>query len=347
MTMHHLLLAALLAANSPATPVAVPQPDPAEEAVPEESPEARAYFEGLMGSMRRSQSARARAQAALTYAWGPLEHRDEQAHKELLRSAAQAAPADAMVQFAWATATPSAADCRDAAACREQRLAAARAEPDNGMAWLLALRTGQPEAEVDEILRRAADAERFDDHYVDAIEAWSKAYEAFPMSAGLASKTLAKSGELAWLRDGDPRALGRMLAIGQSVTFTFFGNGAYSFCNRKRQPDLSEARLQTCARLGRKIMQAGTTDMMVGTAGVAVVKSTGLATPGDLEAVRRYRWLTEQMGNSGGPTISAGEFNAYVDDLLSTRSEIRAQELFLTRLGVPVEPPAGWKPAYF
>jgi hypothetical protein len=55
--------------------------------------------------------------------------------------------------------------------------------------------------------------------------------------------------------------------------------------------------------------------------------------------------MMEQLAQSGGPSASAKEFDAYFDDLMSTRSEIRAQELFLTRLGVSIEPPAGWKPA--
>jgi hypothetical protein len=341
--MHQLLLAALLAANPPAA-AAAPESTQVEEAVSQASPQARAYSNGLLASMRRSSSPRERTLAALEYAWGPLEQRDEKVHADLLRAAAQSAPADPMVQFAWAMSAPSQAQCRDEAACREQRLAAARAEPDNGMAWLLALRKDLPAAEIDELLGRAADADHFDDHFADAIEAWAKALEAHPMPASLAREVSAQSGQPAWMKAWDPRLAARMGAIGQSVFFTFFGNGAYFACNHRRQPDLSPARLETCARLGGKIMQSGTTDMLLGT-GVGVVTTSGLATSADLELVRRYRWMMEQLAQSGGPSASAKEFDAYFDDLMSTRSEIRAQELFLTRLGVSIEPPAGWKPA--
>jgi hypothetical protein len=164
------------------------------------------------------------------------------------------------------------------------------------------------------------------------------------MSAGLARQSFAQSGDPVLARESDPRLVGRMMAVGQSVVFSLYAPGASLSCSRKRQPDLPQARLETCARIGRKIMQTGTTLMMFGS-GIGVVNSTGLATAEDLERVRRHRWMTEQLGHTTGPGASGREFNLYFDDLLSTRSEIRAQELLLQRQGLTLDPPAGWKPA--
>ena len=165
MTMHHVLLAALLAASNPAAPAQAPQ-TAAEAAM-------KAYWDRLPNQLRTSESARERALGARFKA-----PEDPVGTGKALREAAQAAPTDALVQMIWATVGDRWSGCAAIESCPEQSLAWSRVEPDNGLAWVPVFEAMGKKGDarsIDADIARMAAARYYDDHYIDYWMAWRKA----------------------------------------------------------------------------------------------------------------------------------------------------------------------------
>src|SRR6185436_18202908 len=83
------------------------------------------------------------------------------------------------VQMLWANSNEQWSGCNSRSPCTDRSFAQAKLEPGNGMAWLPVL--GELErvkdaAGFDEVLEKIAAADRFDDHYVDFVEAYIEVF---------------------------------------------------------------------------------------------------------------------------------------------------------------------------
>jgi len=340
MSLLHIVLVSLLAASHPAPP-----PPPAVVAndagqAPEMAPSQRVYLARLRETLRSSPSARDRALGSQFFGVGPFDEKEQLLRGRELRAAAQAAPTDRLVQYLWTMNAGPMSGCDERAPCPERRLAATRAEPDNGMAWLSAANLGKEERaspKVDVLLARAADSERFDTHFVDLVRSWSQVYKANPLPPEAIANAL---GASQWTNVDEA---GMVMAIAQSAVFASSGSPRL-MCRRHDLPQLPEARFALCARLGRKIMHLANSTIEQ-KLGYSLIKTAGVTPTAEDEAFyRRLQWRERAASGYFEPSQNPGEFRAYFADLLSTNDEGRAQELVLARHGIPLEPPKGWKP---
>jgi hypothetical protein len=114
-------------------------------------------------------------------------------------------------------------------------------------------------------------------------------------------------------------------------------------CDRGRHPQASASRFEDCVRVGRLMSTSGTSMISVAI-GHALARRSGMQTPADREAERKFRWMqVAYVDRAGQFESSEVEMRQYFADLVATGSETRAQELMLARHGVPLQPPADWK----
>jgi len=309
MSLLPLALAALLAANGP----------PASAVDDALGP---AAMQRLAHSLRTSASARERALGATLYVEDDAD--TQTTRGRILREAAEAVPSDILVQSLWANADAAESGCTTTADCPQRRLALSRLEPDNGLAWLPALADMDPVgdgARFDGLMEKLAAADRFDDHYVEFLQAWMDA--------------LSK------------RAPSRESARDQAVAYFAgtVGNWHYlsSACRRKDWPSQPAHRFELCAEIGRRVVRTAPS-MIARTYGLSLLGASGMANPEDLEARRVYFW--RQQAASSGPHTPA-ESARWFEDILSTGSELRALDLRVVRNGFPLQPPADWKESDF
>jgi hypothetical protein len=302
MTTNHLVLAALLAANNPATPAEEPE---------------------------RAFSAR------------PIASVDPVAGGKLLRDAARAAPADALVQMLWSTVGNEWSGCDAASPCPEQVMAWARAEPDNGFAWLPAFDAAGKDREaaaIDADIARIAKATRYDDHFIDFWLSYRRAIAARPMPA-LVAESL--DNEVRPMRAASAKEDAvSVAAMAAAAALPLPMSALMRACNKSLHPEASAARFEDCARIGRGIL-ASESSVMSKMIACALVRVTGLETEADRQAHLALQW--RQHAVTDALYARSDETAAYFNDLASTGSEIRAQELVMTRRGIPIEPPDSWK----
>src|SRR5205085_4744441 len=115
---------------------------------------------GLQAQVRASGTARERAMFL----------RSTEGDTSAVREAAEAAPADPLVQMAAST-------------FGVDRLAWSRVEPGNGLAWVPAL--ADDEATIDGGIARVANAGELDDHFVDAWLAYRELFGKRPLPQAL------------------------------------------------------------------------------------------------------------------------------------------------------------------
>ena len=116
-------------------------------------------------------------------------------------------------------------------------------------------------------------------------------------------------------------------------------------CDPSRHPGLASDRFENCANIGRGIVQSNAS-VVSKRIGAALVRRSGLETDADRQAARALSWGMEVGNELLDELEQPGRLAGYFEDLASTGSETRAQELLMTRHGVALEPPAGWKPRY-
>jgi hypothetical protein len=334
-------LTAILAAQS-----APADAKPAEESTGP-SPAVRAYQAQLQADLRNSQSPRERALGARLLYDGPDYAEQAKSQGRDLRAAAKAAPDDALVQYLWAMIHDDAdAGCSADDPCPDRRLAAARVEPDNGAAWLLPLRglkDQRDSAEADELLAKAAAADRFDDHSIEQVRAWEDALKSRPLPAPeIVRERLGSS--VGKFEGAGPEVSVRALGFANAFESQINAPFPNFHCRKSELAQLPAARFENCAKIGRKMMRAGNSGMMQGV-GYRYVSLAELSTPED-EAVRRTQlWRADRFLDHAEDMQSAEGFAAFYGDLVSTNSGETAQNRLLQRAGVALEPPADWKPS--
>jgi hypothetical protein len=332
MTMNHLvlaaLLAALLAANNSATP--------AEEPMSAEQVADLAYFKSLHEHLAASSSPRERALAAR-----PIAFEDPVAGGKLLRDAARAAPGDALVQRLWSTVGRQWSGCSAASPCPEQLMAWARAEPDNGFAWLPAFEAAGKDrvgAAIDADIARIAKAGRYDDHFIEFWFAYRRAIADQPMPAVLAHRF--DSGDRPTRAASAKEEAASVAAMAVAAALPMPIGELMRACNKSSHPEASAARLADCARIGRGIL-ASESSVISKVIACGLVRGTGLETEADRQVDIALQW--RQRSVIDALRVPSAETAAYFADLASTGSEVKAQELLMARRGIPIDPPAGWK----
>jgi hypothetical protein len=237
-----------------------------------------------------------------------------------LRAVAQSAPSDALVQMVW---TASGGDVR----------AWSNAEAGNGLAWVPLLDEQAPAVETDALIDRIAAADGYDDHFVDAWLVYRGAIGRQPMPQAMLRTPGTGSAQTA--RDIMAMAYAAALPMSRGMV------ALRHLCDRAKHPDLAAARFDACARIGRAVRDS---EAAVYTQRIAasIVRVSGLESDADRDATRRLDWLLDASGKVLSEEKTA-DIAAYFEDLASTGSETRAQELVLSRHGLPIQPPAEWK----
>lgn len=321
--MIELMLAAMLAVQSPA------------EAAQEQAEEAAARVniekvKRIATSLREAPSARERALGATMPLALTEQERfvDDARSGEILRQAAEQARGDPLVQMLWALAPDKASGCDERNPCPGRRDALARLEPDNGFAWTPALKDAVKSGDagaVDAALARIAEATRYDDYFVQGWQAWMAALGPRARAFG------AKSDRDIWT-----------WAV-SNATMVLGPSHVAMQCSLHRHPNVSAARLDACARVGRLMSRAGTS-VMTQRLGLAAVRGAGKQDADDLAVRRELDWLqVKHVELAGQAESNPAEKKAYFADLVATGSEQRAIELSFQRHGISAKPPVGWE----
>jgi hypothetical protein len=245
--------------------------------------------------------------------------RSDEAGTTEVRAAAKAAPADALVQMAAST-------------YGDDRLAWSRTEPANGLAWVAAVGEDEEPAAIDAAIARIADADLYDDHFVDA---WLVYRDLFAKRA-MPTALVTTSGH------GDRRLAVDVMAMAYAAALPMRWMAVTHACDRARHPQAPEARFEDCARIGRALEHSGAS-VVSKRIGGSLVRRSGLQDHADREAQRVLDWKLQVAGELLDEKSSPRELAAYFDDLASTRDEVRAQELLLARHGVARQPPADFQ----
>jgi hypothetical protein len=220
-------------------------------------------------------------------------------------------------------------------------MAWARAEPDNGFAWLPAFDAAGKDREaaaIDADIARIAKATRYDDHFIDFWLSYRRAIAARPMPA-LVAESL--DNEVRPMRAASAKEDAvSVAAMAAAAALPLPMSALMRACNKSLHPEASAARFEDCARIGRGIL-ASESSVMSKMIACALVRVTGLETEADRQAHIALQW--RQHAVTDALYARSDETAAYFNDLASTGSEIRAQELVMTRRGIPIEPPDSWK----
>lgn len=250
-----------------------------------------------------------------------------------LRAAAGAAPADELVQWLWASAPPDLSGCDASDPCPGRAMALARLTPDNALAWLPVVdhaivqgdRTGASEA-----LARMAAASRYDEPIADFVAAWADLLRRHPLPA---RAMLDDAGvPLAGIERDNAESV---MAIAVAAAMVMPVQGLYKHCDAKASPVPAPGELASCRQVAGLMLDSQTiVQRMLGS---GLMRRAGAAVDPAFERQRQW-WTSAHQLLDENPH----EFHRYVEDLRSTRSEIRAIELLLHRAGRPLSPPADW-----
>ncbi len=254
--------------------------------------------------------------------------KDTERRRTLLYRAAQLAPDDAWVQWVSAVNTPP-ADTLSEAATALQRL-----EPDNGAVWLFQLQAASLAHDskgVTEALARIGAAHKFDDYFVASATEWLKVFHAHPLP-----EVYALVGENA------PERMGLVMAISYASAMSMANYATPTrACKSTGQP-LAEDRRAACLAAGRLMLNESTTLISM-RIGAALLRLAGAEDTDEITRNAEY-FIQEYAVLSNSAFEDAAEFERYQADWLQTRDELQVAKNLLTRAGIPLSPPADWKP---
>jgi hypothetical protein len=331
MSLHHLILAALLVATTPKE--AAPEARTAVESAGE------AYWNSFQSQMRESPSPRERAMLAR---FNPLD--DPAAMGRAMHAAAQAAPTDPLVQMLWSSVGERWSGCPASSPCPEQAMAWARVEPENGLAWVNAFVAVESKTmddkQVDAAIAGIAGKTRYDDHLIDFWLSYRNALAARPMPSSLVEMLAKDFGGTADLNSAR-QVVESVAAMSFAAALPLPMQNLMHACDPARHPQAPVARFENCARIGRGIVQSDSS-LMSKMLGSALVRVSGFEDEADRAARRTLEWRQD----AANKLLDQRDYQGYFTDLASTRSETRAQELLLSRHGIPLAPPQRWKSGY-
>jgi hypothetical protein len=176
--------------------------------------------------------------------------------------------------------------------------------------------------------------------FAEAVDAWMDVYERHSMPDSV-RHVVAPNLRSGFPAGGEisPTTIEGVSAIATAAAMVWPSLGYSQYCKTEVQSRADSQVARDCRQIG-KLMAQGTS-LSERAIGLALLRSSGGDDP---EAQRQLEWLqwhfvshgTELLGNSA-------EFDRYLEDLRSTRSEIRAIELLLERHGISIAAPDGWK----
>lgn len=328
------LVTALAGAPAPQAPDATDAADAA----------ARAWGRQLVTQLQSSRSARDRALSTQLVDYENIgDAGDISARATVLREAAQAAPGDRLVQWLWATAGDQESGCDVEHPCPERRTALARLEPDNAAAWIpLGATLAGPEhaAGRSEVLAQMGRASHADYLFGDMVDALMDVYARYPMPVS-ARRQMSMGLESDSSPKFDPSAISvaGVSAIARAAATDWPISAFSRHCKAEALARPESKTVLDCRHLGRLMAQGPS--LVERALGIALLGTSGAE---DLEARRQLDWLQWHFGTNASALIrTSAEFDHYLEDLRSTRSEVRAVELLLERHGIPVSPPVGWQ----
>ncbi|HET9032505.1 MAG TPA: hypothetical protein VFN25_06330 [Dokdonella sp.] len=288
------------------------------------------YNEQLIDALLAKGTPRAIALAATSLSYADRGSRPaiDERRLELLDRAAQMAPDDAWVQWlAVAGATPS-------GSLSEPLLALQRLAPDNGAIWLFQLRRAtqaKDNSGINEALHRIGASSHFDDYFTTNATEWLKFLRDYPLPETYAIADKAMTERMV-LISANSRA---------AATYLPGAFSAISVCKPKSEP-LTADRRAACLAAGRLMLnQSSSLSSMA--AGAAVLRAAQAADTDDI--TRNQKYFTEEYAIAANEAIAnPDEIESYVSDWIQTRNEVQFARNLLTRAGIPLLPPADWKP---
>lgn len=262
---------------------------------------------------------------------------DRAAHGAMLRSAAEAAPDDALVQWLWANANPDDSGCSASHPCPNRAEAIARLQPGNGSAWLPLFNASWKAKDIpaaESALRQMSLANRYEEQIGLELIAWMDVFRRHPMPIS----AMDQNGPDALLDD-------------QSRSFSFSMSLAAAFaipayqplvdaCNHEKHPDASASRFHDCAQLGR-VMLRHSTSLIGRMISLPLLRLSGQATAADIANARVFDWQYDHT-----QALAANEnadLKATIADWLATGDESVVLERQLQRAGIALTPPAAWQ----
>jgi hypothetical protein len=239
---------------------------------------------------------------------------------------ATAHPDDALVQ--WIAAASRSGAKRDAAALERLQ----RVDGDN--AAVRALSLDPADADVDSTLHQIAASQRFDDHYVGVLGIWFAAVKRHPSSAEVvnAFQEQMPDTKRTLSQDDIAAATASMFATMGSVSAIGYGS-LDAACSSSET-----LRRASCTAIGRLLFDGGHT-LLTTMIGEMLLRKVDALDADDRVRARQLGWWRESMTDIG---TSSDATSRYVEDTISTKSEIEALRLAMTRAG-KAEPPADWK----
>ncbi len=301
----------------------------APSAVPNEAASQQKYNAAMVDALLAEGTPRSMVLAATSVLTiGQDAKANEQRKLDLLKQAAQMAPDDAWVQwFAALHADP-------AEILPEAALALQRLEPDNGAVWLFPLSAASRANDsvgVTEALARMGASRSFDDHFMAFTLEWLKFFRSHPIFLENID-----DGEFAPAVQPLVMALARASALAMPNI-----SSALRACKSVDQP-LAAERREACLDAGRLIQSESRTLLFQGI-GERMLRLAGAEDAAEL--ARNKDYFSQKFGSISDSIFEdPQEFERYQSDLLKTGSEIQVLKNALTRAGIPLLPPADWKP---
>jgi hypothetical protein len=256
---------------------------------------------------------------------------------DVVARAVQLAPDDAFVQ--WMAASVGnywSSQCGPTPRPEQEVANLVRLEPDNVAAWQFAVALASSmgdQAGVDDALSRMAAAAQADDHLIQQIDEWTRAYTDHPAAAP-PWEPVPKS------MPADAKA--RLMAM-QKVSYRASPAASVvkDVCKMEVSTDRIWQRMGWCADAATTLAMRGTS-LDLREQGLELLAAIGQTT-GTVEAMQRsHDWLQVHDANPTTNLDGLSAPEAALADWHEVKSEIEAIERRLRRLGLPLEPPPTW-----
>ena len=297
-----------------------------------------AYRHGLALSLQQSTSPRDWALGSQLLEMRPDTGVALRQRALILQKAAQAAPADVLVQTLWANLPLNDSFCRAAHGCLDRRTALARLDPGNVVGWLSVLDHAWKKGDArgtEVTLRHLADAVRYNEHLGLAVAAWLDIFRRYP-----APKSQAFAGYEASTVASDELDLTFSEAV---ATVTPPVASLVDACRKSKRPHAGAKRFEICGKIARVMM--GRSQSLLGRMfGVEILRAAQAGNKADVSMVRTVTWQYEQYQPIAASM--ANNANARQNHLIlieQTDSEMQAVQFELGIAGIPLTPPDGWK----
>ena len=298
----------------------------------------RDYLVGLVDAMRSGGDVREKAlalAAAPITAWAD---KSQSADASLAKLAADRAslvalaashPDDALVNWVAATFVTEGNEPDATALANLQRI-----EGDNAAVWALSLATSG--ADTDGTLGHMAASRRYDAHYIDLLGAWDRVVAQHGLSEDAleAMRDQMPASAMKVSSENARATMAVMFATMGSVSAIRYQSLATA-CGSTQPP-----RRASCVATGRLMFDDGHS-LLTQRIGQMLLRLTGALDANDQARARQLDWWTESMLTVFGDGASSAR---YVEETLSTKSEVEAMRRAMARAG-KLDPPADWKSA--